>query len=90
MKSLMHFQNYQHQDAYAIHRKRFLRLKANLIDDENLTIDSEHILAENPTLNPSPPCQVLILYFLNGYASSVPLVQYCLLLHHLPNHQKDF
>ena len=54
MKSLMHYQNYQHQDAYAIHRKSFVLLEANLIDDENLTSDSEHILAENPTLNPPP------------------------------------
>jgi hypothetical protein len=84
MKSMMHYQNYQHQDAYAIHRKRFVLLEANLIDDENLTSDSEHILAEKPTLNPSPPCHLLILYFLNGYASSVSRVHHCLLLHHLP------
>ena len=85
MNSLMQYQTYHHSNAHAIQRKHFVRLQANVIHDENLTSDSEHILAENPTLNPTlkppPECQTLILYFLNGYAAG-----YCLLLHDLPNH----
>ena len=60
MKSLMHYQNYQHQDAYAIQRKQFVRLEAILIDDENLTSDSDHVVAQNSTLNPPPACQILM------------------------------
>ncbi len=56
----MQYQNYQHQDAYAIQRKQFVRLEANVIHDENLTIDSESF-DENPTLNHYPTCHVLIL-----------------------------
>ena len=60
MKSLMQYQTYHHSNAHAIQRKHFVLVKANLIDDENLTIDSEHILDENPTLNPTlkPPLHV--------------------------------
>ncbi len=82
MNSLMQYQTYHHSNAHANQRKHFVRLQANVIHDENLTSDSEHIVAENPTLKPSPACHVLI-QILNDYASSVSRVHHCLLLHYL-------